>query len=77
MTIPKAIRNHLHLQAGDHVKFFLHPDGHAVLLPKLPVSVLRGLVKSAAGPVTIEAMTDAAGASARDRRSRLKRTGTL
>ena len=45
-TIPKAIREHLRLKPGDRVKFFMHPDGTVVLLPKLPVSALRGMVKS-------------------------------
>ena len=31
-TIPKAIREHLHIQSG----FFLHPAGSVVILPKLP-----------------------------------------
>jgi antitoxin PrlF len=35
-TIPKEIREHLHLEPGDRVKFFLHPYGSIVLLPKLP-----------------------------------------
>jgi len=34
-TIPKAIREHLRLKPGDRVKFFVHPDGSVVLLPKL------------------------------------------
>jgi AbrB family looped-hinge helix DNA binding protein len=59
-TIPKAIREHLHLKPGDRVKFFVHPDGSVVLLPKLPVSALRGIVKSRRPlPVTIEEMKDA------------------
>ena len=45
-TIPKAIREHLHLKPGDRVKFFVHPDGTVVLLPKLPVSALRGMLKT-------------------------------
>jgi antitoxin PrlF len=45
-TIPKAIREHLRLKPGDRVKFFLHPDGSVVLLPKRPASALRGVVKS-------------------------------
>ncbi len=43
-TIPKAIREHLHLAPGDRVKFFVHPDGTVVLLPKLPVSTLKGML---------------------------------
>lgn len=65
-TIPKAIRDHLHLKPGDRVKFFVHPDGTVVLLPKLPITSLRGIVKPRRRPVTIEEMDDAvaAGASA-------------
>ncbi len=60
-TIPKAIREHLHLKPGDRVKFFVHPDGSVVLLPKRPAAALRGIVKSRRGrPVTIAEMTEAA-----------------
>ena len=62
-TIPKAIREHLGLKPGDRVKFFLHPDGSVVILPKLPVTALRGIVKSRRRPVSVDAMT-AAGAAA-------------
>src|SRR6266853_1599804 len=43
-TIPRAVRKHLGLKPGDRVKFFMHPDGSVVLLPKLPASALRGFV---------------------------------
>ncbi|MGB7023369.1 MAG: type II toxin-antitoxin system PrlF family antitoxin [Candidatus Acidiferrales bacterium] len=59
-TIPKAIREHLHLKPGDRVKFFVHPDGTVVLLPKLPVSALRGIIKSRRRrPVTTAEMSEA------------------
>lgn len=59
-TIPKPIREHLGLQPGDRVKFFVHPDGSVVLLPKLSASAVRGMVKSRnARPVTTEQMTAA------------------
>jgi antitoxin PrlF len=59
-TIPKPIREHLGLHPGDRVKFFVHPDGSVVLLPKLPASAIRGMVKSRnARPVTTEQMTAA------------------
>lgn len=45
-TIPKAIRDHLHLKPGDRIKFFLHPDGSVVILPKIPASRLKGMVKA-------------------------------
>lgn len=66
-TIPKAIRDHLRLKAGDRVKFFIHPNGSVVLLPKLPVSALKGMLKSPRRrPVTIEEMQDAVAAGASD-----------
>ena len=65
-TIPKAIREHLALKPGDRVKFFVHPDGSVVLLPKLTAAALRGVVKSRRGrPVTIQEMTNAARGDAR------------
>jgi antitoxin PrlF len=73
-TIPKAIREHLRLKPGDRVKFFVHPDGSVVLLPKLPAAALRGIIKSRRRrPVTINEMArasaeGAAGATPRDGR---------
>ena len=73
-TIPKAIREHLRLKPGDRVKFFVHPDGSVVLLPKHPASALRGILKSRRRrPVSTLAMTEAvtqagAGAVRRPRR---------
>jgi antitoxin PrlF len=63
-TIPKAIRLHLQLKAGDRVKFFVHPDGSVAILPKIPASALRGFVKFHGRPVTSEAMSAAAAAGA-------------
>jgi antitoxin PrlF len=63
-TIPKAIREHLRLKPGDRVKFFVHPDGSVVLLPKRPATVLRGIITPRPRPVTPEEMHEAAAASA-------------
>lgn len=63
-TIPKAVRDHLGLRPGDRVKFFMHPDGSVVLLPKLPATALRGIVKPPARPVTIDDMNNAIAAGA-------------
>jgi antitoxin PrlF len=57
-TIPKAIREHLGVKAGDRVKFFVHPNGSVVLLPKRPVTALRGIIK-ARRSVTIDEMNEA------------------
>lgn len=60
-TIPKAIRQHLRLRPGDRVKFFVHPDGTVVLLPKRSASALRGILKSRKRRrVTVEEMGEAA-----------------
>lgn len=72
-TIPKSIREHLGLKPGDRVKFFVHPDGSVVLLPKRPASVLRGIVKGARRPVTIEDMNRAIAEGDADVRSRTRR----
>jgi antitoxin PrlF len=72
-TIPKMIRKHLGLRPGDRVKFFVHPDGTVVLLPKLPASALRSMVKGRRRrPVTIAEMEGAAaeGAAGATRRSK-------
>jgi AbrB family looped-hinge helix DNA binding protein len=45
-TIPKAVREYLHLAPGDRIKFFLHPDGTVVILPKVPAARLRGMVRA-------------------------------
>jgi AbrB family looped-hinge helix DNA binding protein len=65
-TIPKAIREHLHLRPGQRVKYFIHPDGTVVLLPTLPVTALRGIVPAPDRPVTLEEMDDAIAAGAID-----------
>jgi antitoxin PrlF len=60
-TNPMAVRKHLGSKPGDRVKFFMHPDGTVVLLPKLPAAALRGIVKSRRRrPVTNAEMNDAA-----------------
>ena len=72
-TIPKAIREHLRLRPGDRVKFFVHPDGSVVLLPKVRASALRGIIKSRRRrPVAIVEMTEAAakGATGAAKRAR-------
>jgi antitoxin PrlF len=70
-TIPKPVRDHLHLAPGDKVKFFIHPDGTVIILPKLPITALKGMFRSSKNrPASLEEM-DAAiakGATSRYRR---------
>jgi antitoxin PrlF len=72
-TIPKAIREHLRLKPGDRVKFFVHPDGSVVLLPKLPASALKGIIRLRRERVTVEDMSEAAAAGAGGKASRRRR----
>jgi antitoxin PrlF len=58
-TIPKAIRDHLGLRPGGKVKFFVGHDGRVTMLPALPLTALRGIVKYNGPPVSIEEMDDA------------------
>ncbi len=49
-TIPKVVREYLHLAPGDRIKFFLHPDGTVVILPKASRRAAEGHgSRSAAG----------------------------
>lgn len=70
-TIPKDIRDHFKLKAGDQVKWFIHPAGHIVALPVLPVTALRGILKSKTkAPLSLREMDEAIaeGATARYQR---------
>jgi antitoxin PrlF len=69
-TIPKQIREYLNLKPGDRFKFFLQPDGAVVILPKGPVTALKGRVPRLAKPVSVEEMNDAIRAEARRRARR-------
>lgn len=74
-TIPKEVRKHLGLKPGDRVKFFIHPNGTVVLLPKIPVSDLRGMLRSRRRrPVSVTEMNRAvAQGAASGNRGRKKR----
>lgn len=41
-TIPRQVREYLNLKAGDRLKFFFQRDGTVVILPKTPISNLKG-----------------------------------
>lgn len=70
ITIPKELREHLRVGPGDRVKFFVNPDGTVVLLPKIPASELKGIVRTRRrSAVSIEEM-DKAVAEAAEKRYR-------
>ncbi len=59
ITIPKAVRDHLHLKGGDKVRFFYHPDGHVAILPEVPISALKGMLVPKSGiHVSVEDMNE-------------------
>jgi AbrB family looped-hinge helix DNA binding protein len=59
-TIPKEIREHLHLKPGDRVEFVTDEDGRVVMLPAtIDVTELAGMLKPPPKPVTLEEMAQA------------------
>jgi len=63
ITIPKVVREALHLEIGDKVYFDVKPDGTVVLMARNePVESLFGLLKAKARlrkPLTIQEMNPA------------------
>lgn len=60
ISIPKMARDHLKVRPGDRVRIFLHPNGTVVLLPRLPVTAIKGIFAGRAKkPVTVEDMDEA------------------
>ena len=73
-TIPKAIRDHLCLAPGDRVKFFVHPDGSVVILPKISTSALKGMLhRSGRRAVSLEDMESSIADGASDSARQSKR----
>ena len=59
-TIPKDVREHLGLKAGDRIEFVLTEDKSVTLRPATrPVTDLKGILPKPAKPVSIEAMNAA------------------
>ncbi len=69
-TIPKEVREHLQVRPGDKLKYFINPDGSVAILPMLPITALKGILKSRVGTASLEDMDRgiAEGATARYRR---------
>ncbi|MBM4123021.1 MAG: AbrB/MazE/SpoVT family DNA-binding domain-containing protein [Nitrospira sp.] len=59
-TIPKEIREQLHLKPGDRVEFVTDADGRVVVLPAtVDAAELAGILKPPSRSVTVEAMNQA------------------
>jgi antitoxin PrlF len=70
-TIPKAVRERLHLKPGDRFKFFFHPDG-VIILPKISTSRLKGIIPKPARSVPLEEIDEAIEEGATERFRRKK-----
>jgi AbrB family looped-hinge helix DNA binding protein len=60
-TIPKEVRDHLHLSPGDKLDFLIDAEGRVVLRPAtLDIRRLKGLLKrKRSKPVSLEEMNRA------------------
>ncbi len=66
-TLPKALRERLHLRTRDKVEFLIHEDGRVELLPvTAPVTRLKGMVPRPKRSVSIEGMETAIRRRAQD-----------
>lgn len=67
ITIPKAIRDTLRIDAGDRIAFRVREDGVVELQPEtVDLMSLRGAVRTAVQGVTLDDMTQAIAAGAVD-----------
>ena len=57
ITLPKAIRDHLKVKAGDLIAFSVDPEGRVTVEAiTAPVSSLKGMIQAPKEPVAVEAM---------------------
>ena len=60
VTLPKPIRDRLHLKPGDRIDFMLEDDGCLRVAPvTASVTRLKGMLPKPDAPVTLEAMDEA------------------
>lgn len=76
ITVPKAVREALGLNAGDKIRFVPSLNGYRLVAVKADITSLRGSIKSPHGrAVSIEEMNEAIAQAAVDRFMRATRTG--
>ncbi|MCY4059956.1 MAG: AbrB/MazE/SpoVT family DNA-binding domain-containing protein [Gammaproteobacteria bacterium] len=63
-TIPKAVRESLDLRGGDRIRYLVE-DGEVRIRPMRSVARLRGIVRHAGPPLSLEDMDRAIGEGAR------------
>jgi len=68
ITLPKSLRDRLHLNAGDRVGFRIDADGTVRMLPKTrSVRDLKGCLPRPTAPVSLEDMDRAIAAGAAEK----------
>jgi len=67
VTIPKPVRDAVHLTAGDRLEFFVEPDGSIRAIPVTgSVTDLKGILPPPQRTLSLEEMDEAISAAAAD-----------
>lgn len=66
VTLPKALRDKLHLSAGDRIEFVIDDDGARMVVKRTSVTRLKGLLPPPDHAVSLEEMERAIQAGVRD-----------
>jgi antitoxin PrlF len=65
VTVPKEVRDRLHLSTGDRVRFLADGDGRVVMIPAtISITELHGCLPAPTRPVTLAEMDEAIAAGA-------------
>ncbi len=60
ITLPKALRDHLHVTTGDRVEFLLEENNLVRMVPRATsITRLKGMLPRPEQPVSLEAMDEA------------------
>jgi AbrB family looped-hinge helix DNA binding protein len=60
VTVPKAVRDRLHLRAGDRLEFLIEADGSVRVVPVTTrVTALKGMVPPPKRPLSLKEMDEA------------------
>jgi AbrB family looped-hinge helix DNA binding protein len=69
ITIPKAVREHLRVEAGDRLDFIVTADGEVLVRPaRRDIHELRGLLQKPRKAVTVEEIDQAIRLHLRERK---------
>lgn len=70
-TIPKSVRDRLHLGPGDRVEFIIQDDGTALMVPAtMTLAELKASIPPPPRTLTLEEMAEAIGRRAAERSQR-------